>query len=99
MRGGLTMPTGASYRTDVERLLVDAASLLLERLRIELEREVEASGGSPGNDTAVSLARVRELEDALKTIRQRPSAPAAVPEPVPGRQVSKFYEVPGQADG
>jgi hypothetical protein len=92
------MPTVATDQTEVERVLVDVTSLLLERARIALEREVEASGDSPESDAAISLARVRELEDALRSIRQRQSAKGAVPASVPGRQVSKFYEVPGQED-
>jgi hypothetical protein len=79
---------------DVERVLVDVTSLLLERARIELEREVQAAGDSAGADATSSLVRMRELEGVLQTIRKQQS----VAMPVPGRQVSKFYEVPGQED-
>ena len=39
------MPTAAGSRTAVEQMLVEVTSLLLERARIQLEREVEAAGG------------------------------------------------------
>jgi hypothetical protein len=92
MRGRATMPTVAANRTDVERVLIEVTSLLLERARVELEHEVDA-----GHDTATDqLRRMRDLEDALKAIRQER---AAAPAPAPlHREVSRFYEVPGQED-
>jgi hypothetical protein len=98
MRGGSTMPTVAVNRTDVEWVLVDVVSLLLERARIELEREVAAAGDSARHEAASSLVRMRELEAALRTIRQQVSGAGPVTASVPGPQVSKFYEVPGQED-
>ena len=86
------MSTLAASQTAVERVLVEATSLLLERARIELEGEVEAGRDS---DAAASLRRVRELEDALRAIRQERAAPVPVPL---HREVSRFYEVPGQED-
>ena len=76
--------------TELERLLVEATSLLLERARIELEREMK-----PGDDSAAaSLRRMRECEDALRALRHEPAAAA----PHSERQVSRYYEVPGQED-
>jgi hypothetical protein len=87
------VPTVAANRTDVERVLVEVTSLLLERARLQLEREVDA-----GHDAAADeLRRMRDLEDALQAIRQERTA--AVPTSVPlHREVSRFYEVPGQED-
>jgi len=76
--------------TELERVLVEATSLLLERARIELERDVKAGDDS----AAVSLRRVREYEDALQLLRPEPTGAALHAE----RQVSKYYEVPGQED-
>ena len=89
------MPTIAANRTDVERVLVEVTSLLLERARMQLEREVDA-----GQQTAADeLRRMRDLQDALQAIRQERAVAAAVPAPVPlQREVSRFYEVPGQED-
>ena len=92
------MPTVATNQPNVERVLVEATSLLLERARIALEREVEDSGDSATSEATSRLVRVRELEDTLRTIQQQRSAAGVVPTPVPGRQVSRFYEVPGQED-
>jgi hypothetical protein len=93
------MPTVATNPIEVERVLLEATSLLLERARVQLEREIDTGGESVTDDAATNLLRMRELENTLQTIRQeRSRARQAVPEPVPGRQVSKFYEVPGQED-
>jgi hypothetical protein len=92
------MPTVTASRTDVERVLVEVTSLLLERARVELEREVEAARDS-SSDAAGNLRRMRELEDALRAIRQERSITGGVPTPLPlHREVSRFYEVPGQED-
>jgi hypothetical protein len=96
--GRFDVPTVADHRTEVEQVLVDVTSLLLERARIELEREVETAGESATAEAANSLLRMRKLEDALRTIRRERSVAGQVSEPVSGRQVSKFYEVPGQED-
>jgi hypothetical protein len=90
------MSTLAASQTEVERVLVEVTSLLLERARIDLEREVDARRDSSRNDTAAAgLRRMRELEDALRAIRQERAAPAPVSLQ---REVSRFYEVPGQED-
>jgi hypothetical protein len=88
------MPTVAAHRTEVEQVLVDVSSLLLERARLELEREVEAAGDSATPEAASSLLRMRKLEDALRTIRSERSVAGQVS----GRTISKYYEVPGQED-
>lgn len=81
------MSTTVRY-THIERVLVEATSLLIERARIQLERDPEDEAA------AAELRRVRELEQELRLIRHEFGLP-----PVPsGRQVSKFYEVPGQED-
>lgn len=81
------MSTTVRY-THIERVLVEAASLLIERARIQLERDPEDEAA------AAELRRVRELEQELRVIRHEFGLP-----PVPtGRQVSRFYEVPGQED-
>ena len=94
------MPSVATSQTDVERVLVEVTSLLLERARIELEREVDAARDSSSSDAASgSLRRMRELEDTLRAIRQEHILAGAVPAPVPlHREISRFYEVPGQED-
>jgi hypothetical protein len=94
------MSTAVASQTDVERVLVEVTSLLLECARIELEREVEAARDSSRNDAAAgNLRRMRELEDTLRAIRQEHVLAAAVPAPIPvQREVSRFYEVPGQED-
>ena len=91
------MPTAAGSRTEVEQLLVEVTSLLLERARIGLEREVEAAADAAS--AASDLLRMRELEAALRAIREERALAGAVPAPVPlHREVSRFYEVPGQED-
>jgi hypothetical protein len=92
------MPTVAASRTEVEQVLIDVTSLLLERARAELEREVEAGSDSGTNEAASSLLRMRKLEDTLRTIRQQRSVAGQVSAPASGRQVSRFWEVPGQED-
>ena len=92
------MPTAADHRTDIERVLIDATSLLLERARIELEREVAAAGDSATQEAASSLVRFGELEAALRIMRQELSVAGPAATTMPGRQVSRFYEVPGQED-
>lgn len=89
------MPTIAANRTDVERVLVEVTSLLLERARVQLEREVDAGQQTVSDE----LRRMRDLLDALQAIRQERAVAASVPAPVPlHREVSRFYEVPGQED-
>ncbi len=95
------MSTTISRQTHLEQLLIEVTSLLVDRACIQLEREVAALGGSNTDESAPkALRRLHELEKELHSIRQdfgledadaAPHAPA-------GRQVSKFYEVPGQED-
>jgi hypothetical protein len=94
------MPTATANQTDVERVLVEVTSLLLERARAEAEREVEAARGSSRGDAAArALERMRELEDTLRAIQRERAVADAGRAPVPlHREVSKFYEVPGQED-
>jgi hypothetical protein len=92
------MATTTSDRTDVEQVLVEVASLLLERARMELERAVGADDASASSDAASNLARMRELEDALRAVRRARSVAGPPAATASGRQVSKFYEVPGQED-
>ena len=75
----------------MERVLVEVASLLMERARLQTERE-----GSNDVAVAAELHRLRELERELSMIRHELGIPT--PPAPPGRQVSKFYEVPGQED-
>jgi hypothetical protein len=93
------MATAPANRTDVETVLVEVTSLLLERARAEVEREIQAGRDSAGDDAATNLRRMRELEEALRTIRQERSIAAAEPAPeLHHREVSRYYEVPGQED-
>ena len=95
----MTVPTAAANQTSVEQVLVEATSLLLQRARTELEREVEIAGDAARSDISSTLLRVRELEATLWTIRQERGIAGAVPAPdAHPRQVSRFYEVPGQED-
>jgi|SRR5215471_419708 len=99
MRGGSKMPSAAANPTAVEDLLVEVTSLLLERARTELEHEVEAAGGSASGDASSFLLRMRELHAALSNIRQERGIAGAMNAPESHeRQVSRFYEVPGQED-
>ena len=82
------MPTVSSSQAGIEKVLIEAASLLVERARTQAERE-----GDAGSD----LARLRELEDQLQAIRDRLAEPAASPSV--GPQLSRYYDVPGQEDG
>ncbi len=89
------MPTIAANRTDVEQVLVEVTSLLLERARVQLELELDAGQQRVSDE----LRRMRDLLDALQAIRQERAVAASVPAPVPlQREVSRFYEVPGQED-
>lgn len=93
------MPSVAASVTQIEWVLVEITSLLLERARTELEHEVEATGESARDAAASNLRRMRELEDVLRSIRQDPRlAESMRAQQTPGRQVSRFYEVPGQED-
>jgi hypothetical protein len=81
----------SSTHARIEKVLVEAASLLLERARTELEREATIPG-----EPSVELRRLRELEAELLAIRQefaRLAEAAAL-----GPQLSRYYEVPGQED-
>jgi hypothetical protein len=87
-------------QTHIEEVLVEVTSLLLERGRLELERELEAAGELNRDQNAVNdLRRMQELDAELRAIRQEFGLVTPAPAPAStGRQVSKFYEVPGQED-
>ena len=75
----------------IEKVLVEAASLLVERARAEVERGVDSSG-----EPTPELRRLRDLEHELEAIRQnftRTAVAASV-----GPQLSRYYDVPGQED-
>jgi hypothetical protein len=94
------MSAAISGQTNIEQVLIKATSLLVECARRELEREVEAARESGIDRTAASdLGRMRELEEELRAIRRELGLVGAARTPTgPARQVSKFYEVPGQED-
>ncbi|HYY89705.1 MAG TPA: hypothetical protein VFA49_12980 [Chloroflexota bacterium] len=87
------MATVSSTQARIEKVLVEAASLLVERARAQLEREVEVDASG---DSSAELRRLRDLEDELLTIRQGLTRAAVAPSP--GPQLSKYYDVPGQED-
>lgn len=82
------MPTVSSTQAGIEKVLVEAASLLVERARTQAERD---------GDTGSDLVRLRELGDQLQAIRDK-IVQHAVP-PSVGPQLSRYYDVPGQEDG
>jgi Mg2+ and Co2+ transporter CorA len=84
-------------RARVEEVLLETASLLVERARREIEREIEAA---PDSDAAAAdLRRVGELEGELREIQRELRDDARATElSARGRVVSRFYEVPGQED-
>jgi hypothetical protein len=86
--------TTVSRQVHLDQLLIEVTSLLVDRARIQLERDVAAADDptAPGD-----LQRLREMEHKLRAIRKDfglTDAPPSAPE----RQVSRFYEVPGQED-
>jgi hypothetical protein len=89
------MSTVLSRQTHIEQVLVEVTSLLVERARVQLEHEVE-----DGRDSRHDLERMHQAEKELRAIRRElglPESPSDSPPPA-GRQVSKFFEVPGQED-
>jgi hypothetical protein len=78
--------TTVTSQARIEQVLVEATSLLVERARQELEGDAEAGD---------KVQRLRALESELNVIREELTRAHT---PV-GRQVSRFYEVPGQEDG
>jgi hypothetical protein len=90
-----------SRLTHIEHVLVEITSLLVDRARGQLEREVETAGENTTDQHAVGdLRRLQELEKQLRAIRREfglHESHRAAPSPT-GPQVSKFYEVPGQED-
>ena len=84
-------------QTRVEQLLVEVTTLLVERARAQLEREV-----AEGNDetAVIQLRRLHEMDKELRAVRRDLGLheSASANEPPQPRQVSKFYEVPGQED-
>lgn len=79
--------------TDLERVLVDATALLLERTRRELERDRDRSGS---REAAADLARIRDVEERLTKLRDGMTDDGRVA--TAGRQVSRYYEASGQED-
>jgi hypothetical protein len=75
-------------------VLVDVTTLLVERARVQLEREVQ---GNPDPVASDHLRRMTQIEKDLVALR-RELGMLVAGEPLAGRQVSKFYEVPGQED-
>jgi hypothetical protein len=82
------MPTVSSSQAGIEKVLIEATSLLLERARTQAERD-----GDAGSD----LVRLRELGDELQAIRDKIAQHAI--RPSVGPQLSRYYDVPGQEDG
>ena len=82
------MPTVSSTQARIETVLVETASLLVERARTQAERE---------GDAGADLVRLRELGDQLQAIRDEIARKAVVPSL--GPQPSRYYDVPGQEDG
>jgi hypothetical protein len=82
------MSTTVSKQAHIEKVLVEVVSLLLSRARVQLEREAEGDLAAESD-----LRRLEELDKELRAIRRDIGAPSPA-----GRQVSRFYEVPGQED-
>lgn len=80
----------------IEQVLVEVTSLLVDRARIQLEREAANADASAAGD----LRRLSEMENKLRAIRREVglAESGAAPTSLPERQVSRFYEVPGQED-
>ena len=87
------MATVSSTQARIEKVLVEAASLLVTRARAQLEREVEVDASA---DSSAELRRLRELEEELLAIRE--GLPRAAMAHSPGPQLSRYYDVPGQED-
>ena len=91
------MLTTTRQQVHVEQVLVEVTSLLLDRARIQLERD---AANADDERAAVDLRHLHELEGKLRAIGRElgmeevASPPTAVHE----RQVSRFHEVPGQED-
>jgi hypothetical protein len=84
----------------IEQVLIEVTSLLVDRARIQLQREVEAAGGASTDPSASGdLRRLHEMDKKLRAIRREVglAEPGTAPAPAE-RQVSRFYEVPGQED-
>ena len=91
------MPTVSSTQARIEKVLVEAASMLVERARTELEREAASSGdSSPGRTDESELRRLRDLEAELQAIRLEFARSAVLT--ATGPQLSRYYDVPGQED-
>lgn len=79
--------------TELERVLADATALLLEHTRQELEREADRSGSG---EAATELARLHDVAERLAQVRRLLADESAAARA--GRQVSRYYEAPGQED-
>ena len=66
------MSTTAARQTHIEQVLIEATSFLLDRARVQLERE---AGGSDGDTAASDLRRLLEVDKALRSIRHELGMP------------------------
>jgi hypothetical protein len=91
------MSTTTRQQVHVEQVLVEVTSLLMDRARIQLERD---AGNADDQSASVDLRRLHEMEGKLKAIRRQLglAEAASPPTSIQERQVSRFYEVPGQED-
>jgi hypothetical protein len=94
------MPThGGARSSELDQVLVDAVLLLVGRARRQLERAAsEQQWAGPDAADVEELAGARQLEARLKLLQEQFQAEAMRAAPI-GRQVSRYYEVPGQEDG
>src|SRR5919197_945952 len=92
------MATVSSTQARIEKVLVEAASLLVERARAQLEREVEVDASG---DSSAELRRLRDLEDELRTsaktlamraamARAPPLIRRSTPTPLPRRRPATY---------
>ena len=92
------MSPASSLSLSAERTLVEAAALLIERARKEMEREVQEADESAAAALRGDLQRARDLETRLHVLRDLwPDSGALTASQ--GRQVSRYYDAPGQEDG
>jgi len=94
------MPTqGGARSSELDQILVDTVLLLVGRARRQLEHAAsEQQWAGPDAADVEELAGARQLEARLKALQEQVRA-EAVPAAAIGRQVSRYYEVPGQEDG
>ena len=90
------MSTTAARQTHIEQVLIEATSFLLDRARAQMERDAGTSGSEDA--AAADLQRLLEVDKALRAVRREFGMSDMSHEPTSERQVSRFYEVPGQED-